>query len=161
MMKALRISFVALIASMAWSLFLDDAQAQQAPGWNSKHNCNFCHSLHGGPVGDAVIGGSSGSGNVSSSLVPLDSPTNMEVLCLSCHWTFRGGADEGTATTKSVASHRSDGGYPDFRVGCTDCHNKHGNMPNWRGSHTDTGNSTVDAFGWTEGYNSLAVGREP
>ena len=129
MMKSFRITIVTLTILFAGMMVSDQAEALLA-----KHDCNFCHSLHGG----------------TSSLVPLNSPTNIEVLCMSCHLTANGATD-------AVQPHRDDGGYAAFHQTCTQCHEVHDNMPNWRSgdpSHIDSGTSG------TEGINVKMIGRE-
>jgi hypothetical protein len=112
----------------------------------SKHECGFCHSLHGADTG----------------LVPRSDPVNLEVLCMGCHLTANG-------ATAAVQPHRNDSGYPAFHVTCSDCHEVHDNMPNWR--LNDPGHAAEDDIagrdgtdvrpdGWPTGVNTEMVGRE-
>lgn len=131
MMNALRITIFALTVMMAGMLTSNDAEALLPT-----HQCTFCHSLHGS--------------SSTSSLVPLNSPTNLEVLCLGCHLTANGATDP-------VQPHRTGSGYAEFYVTCSDCHNIHDNMQNWRfgdPSHAD-GHADV-----TTGVNVKMIGTE-
>ena len=143
MMNFLRITVLALTVLFAGMMIPGQAEALLA-----KHECSFCHTLHGG----------------TSSLVPLNSPTNIEVLCMSCHLTANG-------TTDAVQPHRTDDSrepYPRHYITCIDCHEVHDNMPNWRlndpnhASHDDALGRTggdVRPSGWPVGVNDKMVGR--
>lgn len=131
MMNTLRITVFALIALTAGLLASNDAEALL-----STHQCTFCHSLHGN--------------SSTSSFVPQNSPTNLEVLCLGCHLTANGATD-------AVQPHRTGSGYAEFYVTCSDCHNIHDNMQNWRfgdPSHAD-GHADV-----TTGVNVKMIGTQ-
>ena len=112
------------------------------------HECTYCHSVHG-------------SGN-SAPFVPLSDALNIEVLCMGCHLTANG-------ATAAVQPHRNDGGYPALHVTCTDCHEVHDNMENWRvNDPTHAANddlagrdgTDVRPNGWPIGINTEMVGRE-
>jgi predicted CXXCH cytochrome family protein len=133
------ISFSLIFAALL--LFSGSSQALMA-----KHQCGFCHSLHGSATG----------------LVPRSDQINMEVLCMGCHLTANGG-------TAAVQPHRNDGGYPEFHVTCTDCHEVHDNMPNWRLNDplhavqddvAGRDGTEVRPGGWPAGYNTKMIGRE-
>lgn len=131
MMNALRLAVFVLITMAAWTLAPRDAEALLPT-----HQCAFCHSLHGS--------------SSASSFVPLNSPTNLEVLCLGCHLTANGATD-------AVQPHRTGSGYAEFYVTCSDCHNIHDNMQNWRfgdPSHAD-GHADV-----TTGVNVKMIGTQ-
>ena len=112
------------------------------------HECGFCHSLHGSDTG----------------FVPRSDQVNLEVLCMGCHLTANGATD-------AVQPHRADnaGSYAKHYVTCSDCHDVHDNMPNWR--LNDSGHATHDDSlgrdgtdipfsGWPVGVNTKMVGRE-
>ena len=143
MMNSLRIAVFSLTILFAGMMVTDQAEALLA-----NHECSFCHSLHGG----------------TSALVPLNSPTNIEVLCMSCHLTANGATD-------AVQPHRTDNSkdpYPRHYITCTDCHEVHDNMPNWRlndpnhASHDDSLGRIGETgpTGWPVGYNAKMIGRE-
>lgn len=142
MMNALRITIFTLIMMTAGLLTSNEAEALLAT-----HQCTFCHSLHGS--------------SSTSSFVPQNSPTNIEVLCLGCHLTANG-------ATAAVQPHRtgeSDGaaGFTgNYYVTCRDCHNIHDNMPNWRAGHSDApdNDGSPPPNGWVDGTNAKMVGRE-
>lgn len=110
------------------------------------HECGYCHSLHGSDTG----------------FVPRSDPVNIEVLCMGCHLTANG-------NTAAVQPHRDDGGYPAHYSTCTDCHEVHDNMPNWRlndpnhvADDNAAGRDGTDTRpgGWPVGVNTKMVGRE-
>lgn len=112
------------------------------------HDCGFCHSLHGSDTG----------------FVPRSDPVNLEVLCMGCHLTANGSTD-------AVQPHRGDNAnsYAKHYVTCTDCHEVHDNMPNWRANdpnHATHDNSLgrdgtdIPLDGWPVGVNTKMVGRE-
>ncbi len=112
------------------------------------HDCGFCHSLHGSDTG----------------FVPRSDPVNMEVLCMGCHLTANGATD-------AVQPHRTDdgSGYAEHYITCTDCHEVHDNMPNWRlndpnhATHDDSlgrDGTDIPLAGWPVGVNTKMVGRE-
>ncbi len=133
----------AVIAAAAFLLFSAIANALLPT-----HDCGFCHSLHGSDTG----------------FVPRSDQVSMEVLCLGCHLTANGNTD-------AVQPHRSDdgGSYPRHYITCTDCHEVHDNMPNWRlndpnhATHDDSlgrDGTDVPLAGWPVGVNTKMVGRE-
>lgn len=110
------------------------------------HECGYCHSLHGSDTG----------------FVPRSDPVNIEVLCMGCHLTANG-------TTAAVQPHRGEGSYPEHYSTCTDCHEVHDNMPNWRlndpnhvADDNAAGRDGTDTRpgGWPVGVNTKMVGRE-
>lgn len=150
MMRTFKIAAFALVATIAGLLASNEAEALL-----SKHNCTFCHSLHGAPNPQGVPTG----------FLPQNSPTNIEVLCLGCHFNPVDGSDPiyGTDTdgiaVAAVQPHRSDGGVANYHVTCIDCHEIHDNMPNWLdglGAHTDASQPG------TGGLNQKMIGtRDP
>jgi hypothetical protein len=160
MTRALKISVVALIFAVAGVLASTPAEALL-----DKHECFFCHSLHGGTP---TPGG-------STDFVPENSATNIEVLCLGCHVNAIDGSqppynsDTDTDIAAPVQPHKTDdgSGRPEFHISCNECHEVHDNMPNWLGSHAvHADGSTNPALiggeldGWVEGTNEKMVGRE-
>lgn len=134
-------SGLAVMASLV--LFISSAQALLPT-----HECGFCHSVHG----------------VDTGFVPRSDQVNLEVLCLGCHLTANGSTD-------AVQPHRTDnaGSYAKHYVTCSDCHEVHDNMPNWRlndpnhATHDDSlGRDGTDIRfdGWPVGVNTKMVGRE-
>ena len=112
------------------------------------HDCGFCHSLHGSDTG----------------FVPRSDPVNLEVLCMGCHLTANGNTDP-------VQPHRGDNSnsYAKHYVTCSDCHEVHDNMPNWRvndtshATHDDSlgrDGTDIPLAGWPVGVNTKMVGRE-
>lgn len=151
MMRTFKIAAFALVATIAGLLASNEAEALL-----SKHNCTFCHSLHGAPNPQGVPTG----------FVPQNSPTNIEVLCLGCHFNPVDGSDPiyGTDTdgiaVAAVQPHRSDGGVANYHVTCIDCHEIHDNMPNWLDGLVD-GNHDSGQPG-TPGTNQKMIGtRDP
>ena len=148
MTRALRITVFALIAAAMALLASTPAEALL-----EKHDCTFCHSLHGG----------------TSSFVPDNSPTNLEVLCLGCHLTAIDGTDPDSITTDPVQPHRTGeasggaGFMGAYYVTCSNCHAVHDNQPNWRAGHSDTADGNDGSpppTGWVEGINAKMIGRE-
>jgi predicted CXXCH cytochrome family protein len=138
----------AFIRTVASSLLLTTALlfSGSAQALLPTHECGYCHSLHGSDTG----------------FVPRTDQINMEVLCMGCHLTANG-------ATAAVQPHRDDGGYPAHYVTCTDCHEVHDNMPNWRLNDPNhaadddaAGRNGTDVrpLGWPVGYNTEMVGRE-
>jgi hypothetical protein len=157
MTRALKIAIFGLIAAATGLLASTSAEALM-----EKHDCGFCHSLHGGPT----PGG-------STSLVPENSPTNIEVLCLGCHINAVDGRNFGTDTDADIADpvqpHKTDGGSgrAEFHISCNECHEVHDNMDNWLGSHPPHADGSTNPAliggeldGWVEGTNEKMVGRE-
>ena len=131
-------------ASLVFTTLLLFAGSSQA--LLSKHECGFCHSLHGS----------------ETSFVPRSDSINLEVLCMGCHLTANG-------DTAPVQPHRSDGTYAEHYVTCADCHEVHDNMPNWRLNDPDhvaddnlAGRDGTDTRpdGWPVGINTKMIGRE-
>ncbi|MDH3230618.1 MAG: hypothetical protein OEN55_12580 [Alphaproteobacteria bacterium] len=149
MTSALKISVFALIAATAGLLAATPAEALL-----EKHNCSFCHSLHGGPT----------SGG-STQFVPEFSPTNVEVLCLGCHFNAVDGSlppynsDTDGIPAAAVQPHRSDGSHPEFHVTCIDCHEHHDNLENWLSDPSAPLHQTHDAaFPGIPGVNQKMIG---
>ena len=149
MNRALKISALALIAAAAGLLASTPAEALL-----DKHNCSFCHSLHGGPT----PGG-------STQFVPEFSPTNIEVLCLGCHFNSVDGSlppynsDTDGVPAAAVQPHRGDGSYARHHVTCIDCHEHHDNMPNWLSDPSAPLHQTHDvAFPGIPGMNQKMIG---
>lgn len=141
MSRLFRSVLASLAATAALLLFSGSAQAVMP-----KHQCAFCHSVHGADTG----------------FVPRSDQISAEVLCMGCHLTANG-------TTQAVQPHRGDGStYPDHYSTCTDCHEVHDNMPNWRANDPthaaqDTAagrNGEVRPDGWPVGVNTKLIGRE-
>lgn len=112
------------------------------------HDCGFCHDLHGSDTG----------------FVPRSDQVSMEVLCMGCHLTANGATD-------AVQPHRTDdgSGYAEHYITCTDCHEVHDSMPNWRlndpnhATHDDSlgrDGTDIPLAGWPVGVNTKMVGRE-
>jgi hypothetical protein len=149
MTRALKTSVFALIAATTGLLAATPAEALL-----DKHNCSFCHSLHGGPT----PGG-------STQFVPEFSPTNVEVLCLGCHFNAVDGSlppynsDTDGVPAAAVQPHRSDGSHPEFHVTCIDCHEHHDNMENWLSDASAPPHQTHDAaFPGIPGVNQKMIG---
>jgi len=141
MTQLTRSVFSGLVATASLLLFFGTADALMG-----KHECGFCHSLHGADTG----------------FVPRSDQINMEVLCMGCHLTANG-------ATAAVQPHKDDGGYPAHYVTCTDCHEVHDNMENWRlndpthaADDDAAGRDGTDVRpgGWPVGVNTKMVGRE-
>lgn len=111
-----------------------------------KHDCGFCHSLHGSDTG----------------FVPRSDSINLEVLCMGCHLTANG-------STAAVQPHRTDGTYAEHYITCSDCHDVHDNQPNWRlndPNHVADDNlagrdgTDIRPDGWPVGVNTKMLGRQ-
>lgn len=75
------------------------------------HQCSYCHTLHGGSGGPALL-----------------NAADVEVLCQTCH----GAA--GTSTMKAeVHKETRRSSYPAFWVTCIECHVPHSSLLNWLG----------------------------
>lgn len=140
-MNGLTRCITASLAIATLALFSTDT-----PALLDKHECGFCHSLHGSDTG----------------FVPRSDPVNLEVLCMGCHLTANG-------ATAAVQPHRSDGTYAEHYITCSDCHEVHDNLPNWRlndpnhASDDDLAGrdgTDVRPAGWPVGVNTKLVGRE-
>ena len=81
MTRLTRSVFSSLVATASLLLFFGTADALMG-----KHECGFCHSLHGADTG----------------FVPRSDQINMEVLCMGCHLTANG-------ATAAVQPHKDTG----------------------------------------------------
>ena len=117
----------------------------------AKHECAWCHNLHGG-------GGT----------VPLTAWNTDQELCLSCHQDGAPFTWAGIPVPKGVAAHNGVK-YGAFEASCVDCHDHDGETTNLKliGSNVDHwgkfpgGADKPVVFTATTGTNSFADGAGP
>jgi len=113
-----------LLASLGAVLVFGRTRAESAMLLNPRHQCSFCHSLHGGGTGE----------------VPLGAASTVEAVCLGCHHpdvaSTLGIRGDGLPEPAEVHTNDPTGKSccGPFRVTCTSCHEVHSNAVNYRGN---------------------------
>jgi predicted CXXCH cytochrome family protein len=113
-----------ILVPLGGVLVFKQSGAEAAMLLNPRHECTFCHSLHGGSNGE----------------VPLGANAQTEALCLSCHHpdnaSTAGVRGDGLPEPADVHTNDPTGNSccTPFRVTCTECHEVHSNAINRRGN---------------------------